>query len=218
MADRPTRLLLLGAPGAGKGTQAKRLEAALGVPQISTGDMLREARAAETELGKRAGAAMDAGMLVPDEVVIGLVAERLARPDCREGFVFDGFPRTVAQAEALAALGASLETVLLIDVPEEDLVERITGRMSCASCGAPYHKRFSPPAVTGVCDVCGGTELVVRPDDTEAVVRERLSQYHEQTAPLIAWYEGLGLLRRVDGSGAPEAVSEEIREVLELDR
>lgn len=210
MADNPTRLLLLGAPGAGKGTQAKKLVAELGVPQISTGDMLREARAAGTELGVKAGEYMNAGKLVADEVVIGLVEERLQQPDCREGFIFDGFPRTRAQAEALAELGVVLQRVLLIDVPEEDLVARITGRMTCANCGAPYHKLFKPPKTPGVCDVCGSTDLRTRADDTEEVVRERLTQYHAQTAPLIDYYEERGVLRQVDGSGSPAAVFAEI--------
>lgn len=206
MADIPTRLLLLGAPGAGKGTQAKRLVAQLGVPQISTGDMLREARAAGTALGKKAAEYMDAGKLVPDDVVIGLVEERLKRPDCVRGFIFDGFPRTRAQAEALDELGVRLDRVLQIDVPEEALVERITGRMSCANCGAPYHKRFSPPQEEGVCDVCGQRELRTREDDTEPVVRQRLATFREQTKPLIAYYRARNLLHVIDGSGAPDEV------------
>lgn len=203
------RVLLLGGPGAGKGTQAKRLVEILGVPQISTGDMLREARAKGTPLGQQASVYMNQGKLVPDEVVIGLVEERLQLPDTARGFIFDGFPRTQAQAEAVEGLGVKLDHVIDIEVPEEDLVERISGRQTCKQCGAIYHRRYSPPKAAGVCDVCGG-ELVTRPDDREDVVRERLRVYKRQTEPLIEWYRGRGLLRTVDGSGSPEVVSEAI--------
>ena len=210
------RLLLLGAPGAGKGTQAKRLTGELGVPQISTGDMLREARKAGTPLGQRAAEYMNAGELVPDAVVIGIVKERLEQPDCESGFIFDGFPRTLAQAEAIAAMGIELDSVINIEVPEEELVERLTGRLTCTECGAPYHRRFKPPAKTGVCDICGGA-VTTRADDTEEVVRERLRVYHEQTEPLISWYRARGLLNGLDGSGTPEEVTRAILEVIRSD-
>ncbi len=207
------RLLLLGAPGAGKGTQAKRLVKSLGIPQISTGDMLREARAAGTSMGKKAGEYMNAGELVPDEVVIGIVKDRLEQSDCEGGFILDGFPRTLGQAEALASMGVVLDHVLDIDVPQEDLVGRLTGRLTCGACGAPFHKLFSPTKQEGVCDACGG-ELKTRPDDTESVVLERLRVYNDQTAPLIAWYGDKGLLRSIDGSGAPGVVFEAVSKVV----
>ncbi len=216
MGDTPTRILLLGAPGAGKGTQSKRLVAELGVPQISTGDMLRESRSAGTALGVRAAEYMDAGRLVPDDVVIGLVEERLERPDCEGGFIFDGFPRTRAQAESLDALGIELHRVLQIDVAADALVARITGRMSCGSCGAPYHKVFSPPKEAGVCDVCGAADLRTREDDTEAVVRHRLATYSDLTRPLIAYYEDQNLLSHVPGDGTPDEVYQAIRAALGL--
>jgi len=198
------RIILLGPPGAGKGTQAKLLIERLGVPQISTGDMLRAAVKDGTPLGRQAKAYMDRGALVPDEVIIGLVRERLQAPDCARGYVLDGFPRTVAQAEALektlGELRLSLDHVLCLDVPSEDLVARIAGRRTCRQCGAMSHVRFSPTRRDGVCDVCGG-ETYQRDDDREETVRRRLAVYAEQTAPLVRFYEGHGLLRRVAGTG-----------------
>jgi len=198
------RIILLGPPGAGKGTQAKLLIERLGVPQISTGDMLRAAVKDGTPLGRQAKAYMDRGVLVPDEVIIGLVRERLQAPDCARGYVLDGFPRTVAQAEALektlGELRLSLDHVLCLDVPSEDLVARIAGRRTCRQCGAMSHVRFSPTRRDGVCDVCGG-ETYQRDDDREETVRRRLAVYAEQTAPLVRFYEGHGLLRRIAGTG-----------------
>jgi adenylate kinase len=198
------RIILLGPPGAGKGTQAKLLIERLQVPQISTGDMLRAAVKDGTPLGKQAKAFMDRGALVPDDVIIGLVRERLQSPDCARGYILDGFPRTVAQAEALektlADLRLSLDHVLCLDVPSEDLVVRIAGRRTCRQCGAMSHVRFSPTRRDGVCDVCGG-ETYQRDDDREETVRRRLTVYADQTAPLARFYEGRGLLRRVAGTG-----------------
>jgi adenylate kinase len=200
------RLILLGAPGAGKGTQAKRLSQRLEVPQISTGDMLRAAVAAGTPLGREARGYMDRGALVPDDVILGLVRERLALPDCEKGYILDGFPRTRAQAEGLAALpGVRIDHVLLLEVPPEDVVRRIAGRRTCAGCGAMSHVAFSPTRVSGRCDACGG-ETVQREDDREETVRRRLQVYAEQTAPLADYYEAAGLLRRIPGTGEIDAI------------
>jgi len=198
------RLILLGPPGAGKGTQAKLLVDRLKIPQVSTGDMLRAAVKAGTPLGQEAKQYMDRGALVPDAVIIGLVRERLQQPDCSRGYILDGFPRTVAQAEALektlAGLQASLDCVVSLEVPTEDLVLRIAGRRTCRNCGAMYHVRFSPSKTDGRCDACGGPTYQ-RDDDREETVRRRLAVYAEQTAPLISFYEARGLLRRVPGTG-----------------
>jgi adenylate kinase len=198
------RLILLGPPGAGKGTQAKLLMERFNIPQVSTGDMLRAAAKAGSELGREAKRYMDRGALVPDAVIIELVRERLQQPECADGYILDGFPRTVAQAEALektlAALHASLNHVLSLEVPSEDLVLRIAGRRTCKNCGAMYHVRFSPSRVEGRCDACGGPTYQ-RDDDREETVRRRLTVYAEQTAPLISFYEARGLLRRVQGTG-----------------
>lgn len=211
------RLIMLGPPGAGKGTQAKRLAETLDVPQVSTGDMLRDAREAGTELGLEAARYMAEGKLVPDEVVIGIVDERLHRADAVEGYILDGFPRTVAQAEALAERGHPIEHAIAVDVPVEELVERITGRFSCAQCGALYHERFKRPRVAHVCDKCGGSEFKRRADDTEAVVRKRLAEYDEKTAPLIDFYRTSGVLARVEGVGSMDEVFGRIMKVLESD-
>lgn len=201
---RGMRLILLGPPGAGKGTQAKLLVDRFKIPQVSTGDMLRAAAKAGTPLGREAKQYMDRGALVPDAVIIGLVRERLQQPDCSGGYILDGFPRTVAQAEALekalAALQARLDHVVSLEVPTEDLVQRIAGRRTCRSCGAMYHVRFSPSKVDGRCDACGGATYQ-RDDDREETVRRRLSVYAEQTAPLVSFYEPRALLRRVPGTG-----------------
>jgi adenylate kinase len=198
------RIILLGPPGAGKGTQAKQLVERLDIPQISTGDMLRAAVKAGTPLGREAKAYMDRGGLVPDSVIIGLVRERLQASDCARGYILDGFPRTTAQAEALEKtlqdLHLNLDHVLCLEVPSEDLVTRIAGRRTCRNCGAMYHVRFTPSRREGVCDTCGG-ETYQRDDDREETVRRRLLVYEEQTAPLIRFYEGRGLLRRIPGTG-----------------
>jgi adenylate kinase len=205
------RIILLGPPGAGKGTQAKLLIERLQIPQISTGDMLRTAAKNGTPLGREARTYMDRGALVPDAVIIGLVRERLQASDCARGYVLDGFPRTLAQAEALeqtlAELRLNLDHVLCLEVPSEELVVRIAGRRTCRRCGAMFHVQFSPTKRDGVCDVCGG-ETYQRDDDREDTVRRRLSVYAEQTAPLVRFYEGRGLLRRVVGTGEiPEIFS-----------
>lgn len=205
------RLILLGPPGAGKGTQAKLLVERLDIPQVSTGDMLRAAVKAGTPLGQEARQFMDRGALVPDGVIIGLVRDRLKRADCSRGYILDGFPRTVAQAEALGTalqeLGAALDHVVSLEVPAEELVVRIAGRRTCRACGTMYHVRFSPSATDGRCDACGG-ETYQRDDDREETVRRRLQVYADQTAPLISFYEGKGLLRHVSGRG-------EIAEILQ---
>ena len=207
------RVVLLGPPGAGKGTQARRLAARWSVPQIATGDMLREAVARGTRLGLEARRYMDAGELVPDAVIIGLVRERLAQPDGQKGFVLDGFPRTVAQAEALDQLLEAEETpldrVVLFQVTDEELVSRLTGRRVCGSCGRNYHVRFSPPRVAGRCDACGG-ELSQRTDDQEATVRRRLAVYARDTRPLVEYYRGRGLLTPISGIGAVDAVQADL--------
>lgn len=210
MSDTSMRLILVGPPGAGKGTQAKRLVEKLGVPHISTGDMLREARAAGTELGKKAGELMDQGLLVPDDVVIGLVEERIAKPDAERGFMLDGFPRTRPQAEALdIALersGNQLDAVVQIDVADEVIETRITGRRSCKATGKIFHVEFDPPPP--------GVEVVQRSDDTAEAVRARLEKYHRDTAPIIPFYEERKLLRKVNGLQAPDQVTAEILSVL----
>lgn len=204
------KLMLLGGPGAGKGTQAKRMVSRLGIPQISTGDMLRAAVANKTELGLKAKAAMDSGQLVTDDLVIGIVRERLAEPDCTEGYILDGFPRTVAQAEALAEF-QSLDKVLSIEVAEDELVARLSGRWTCTNkaCGAIYHIVHNPPSTEGKCDACEA-DLYQRSDDQEVSIRERLVAYGESTAPLTSWYQDKGILVAIDGSGTPDDVQARI--------
>lgn len=212
-------ILLLGAPGAGKGTQAKRLQDRYQIVQLSTGDMLRAAVAAGTELGRRAKAIMDAGQLVPDDLVIRMISERIDQPDCAKGFILDGFPRTTAQAEALDAMlaekGLKLDAVVEIAVDEDVLVERITGRFSCATCGAGYHDTFHRPKREGVCDRCGGTRFVRRDDDNEETVRKRIEAYRAQTAPILPYYQAHGVLQRVDGMADIDSVTAQLYEVLE---
>lgn len=212
------RLVLLGPPGAGKGTQAKWIVERYGIPQLSTGDMLRTAVARGTEIGRQAKAVMERGELVSDSIINGIVAERIGEPDCARGFVLDGFPRTVAQAEALdrmlEARGERLDAVIEFRVDVEALVERIAGRFACAKCGAGYHDRFKRPKVEGVCDVCGGTEFTRRKDDTAEAVRTRLEAYEAQTAPLLPFYAARGLLRTVDGMASIEEVTAAISRVL----
>ncbi len=196
-------LILLGPPGAGKGTQAKILQDKHGFKQLSTGDMLRAAIAADTEIGLKAKAIMDRGDLVSDDVVIGIVSDRLDQPDVKKGVVFDGFPRTPAQADALdkvlASKGQKLDAVIEMKVDDEALVKRITGRYTCATCGRGYHEEFARPKKPGVCDVCGGTEFTRRPDDNEKTVRDRLAVYNRQTAPLVSYYQAKGNLHVIDG-------------------
>jgi adenylate kinase len=210
-------LILLGPPGAGKGTQATRLTHDLDIPQISTGDMLRAAVKAGSPMGQKAKSFMDAGKLVPDEVVVGIVEERIAESDCREGFMLDGFPRTVAQADALTAMldksGRAIDDVVCIQVDNDELVGRLTGRRSCRQCGAPYHIKFKAPAKEGACDACGG-ELYQRDDDQEVAIRARLQTYADQTEPLIAYYQERKLLRSVDGLGSMDEVYRRIRAAL----
>jgi adenylate kinase len=210
-------LVLLGPPGSGKGTQGERLQEDLRLPYYATGDILRAAVREETELGKSAKEYMDRGDLVPDEVIVGVIAEALDSAEARDGFILDGFPRTTPQAEALDAklqeLGRALTTVLLIDVSDDEVVRRLGGRRTCTVCGRVYHVEFNPPKVEGVCDVDGG-ELVVRDDDKPEVIRKRLDTYHEKTEPLVGYYDRAGVLRRIGGEVAPDAVAEEISRTL----
>ncbi len=212
------RAVLMGPPGAGKGTQAQVLAKDAGVPQVATGDILRKAREEGTPLGREAQSYMDRGDLVPDAVVIGLIEERLRQEDAAQGFLLDGFPRTVPQAEALgqllAGLGRPLEDVLLLDVPEEAIVRRLSGRRTCPSCGRPYHVESDPPPADGRCQSCG-TELVARPDDRPETVQARLRVYAESTAPLRDYYAAQGLLRSVDGLGPVEEVTARLKAALQ---
>ena len=212
------KLILLGPPGAGKGTQARRLMDAHGIPQLSTGDMLRAAVAAGTELGRMAGEVMARGDLVSDDIIVGMIAERIARSDCANGFILDGFPRSRAQAVALDAMlaenGLALDRVIEMTAVDDALVERIVGRYTCSDCGAGYHDRFQTPKVEGVCDVCGGSAFERRADDSEETVRSRLSVYRDRTAPLLPYYRAKGMLREVDGMAGIDDVTAQIRAVV----
>jgi adenylate kinase len=191
-------LILLGAPGAGKGTQAENIERELGIPQISTGNILKAAVKNGTEIGLKAKSFMDSGALVPDEVVIGILKERISEDDCKGGFILDGFPRTVPQADALDSMGIVIDKVISIEVPDEKIEARLSGRRACLNCGATYHMEYKPPKVEGKCDKCGA-DLVTRDDDKPETVRDRLKTYHEKTAPLIEYYKGKGKLETVVG-------------------
>lgn len=207
-------LILLGAPGAGKGTQAEVLTAKLGIPAISTGNILRAAVKDGTPMGLKAKGFMDAGALVPDDVIVGIVKERLAQPDCAGGFILDGMPRTIAQGEALEAMGVEIDKVLNLTVADEAIMERMSGRRVCAKCGASYHIKNKPSAKPGVCDRCGG-ELVIRKDDEPATVLDRLKAYHEQTEPLVAFYRERGKLVEIPDQGSIEGTTALILKELE---
>ena len=211
-------IILLGPPGAGKGTQANILIKKFKIPQISTGDILRRAVKDQTPMGIKAKAYMDSGALVPDEVVVGIVGERLTQADCAAGFILDGFPRTVAQADALKQMlvshGKSIEHVVSIEVDRDELMQRVTGRRTCKGCGRGYHSVFDPPKSAGKCDECGN-ELYQRDDDSETTMAKRLSVYDEQTSPLVTYYDNEGLLRRVQGMGTIDEIQSAIMGVLE---
>ena len=207
-------LVLLGPPGAGKGTQARRLTEERRLPQLSSGDMLRAEIAGGAELGRQAAAVIEAGRLMPDEIMTGIISNRIDAQDCAGGFILDGFPRTTAQARALDGLlagkGLALDAVLLLDADEDELVERISGRFTCRNCGEGYHDRFKPTAAEGRCDKCGATDFERRPDDSADTVRERFRVYRGQTAPILPYYEERGLLRRVDGMAEIGEVARQI--------
>lgn len=211
-------LILLGPPGAGKGTQAKKIEESRGLVQLSTGDMLRAAVAAGSEVGKLAKNAMESGGLVTDDIVIGIISDRIDEPDCEKGFILDGFPRTVGQAEALTKLLADknkkMDVVIEMQVEDEPLVGRITGRYTCAKCGEGYHDEFKKPVKEGVCDKCGSTEFSRRADDNAETVRERLANYHKETSPLVDYYKQQGILKSVDGMIAMDEVTNSINNIL----
>jgi adenylate kinase len=211
-------LILLGPPGSGKGTQAKRIEQSRGVCHLATGDMLRAATASGSELGMRVKGIMDSGQLVPDGIIIDMIAARIGEPDCRSGFVLDGFPRTVPQAQALDGMlterGLGLDHVILIDVDEVALVDRLAGRFTCAQCGASYHERYHLPQVEGVCDVCGSRQFVHRPDDRPEAVRARFEVYRRQTAPILPYFRNRDVLRRIDGMADMDEVARQIDAIL----
>jgi adenylate kinase len=211
-------VILLGPPGSGKGTQAKRIEQAHGIPQLSTGDMLRAATASGSALGLRVKGVMDSGQLVPDDIIVDMIADRIGQPDCRNGFILDGFPRTLPQAQALdrmlAERGLSIDHVIEFAVDEAALVDRLAGRFTCQECGASYHERDNRPKVDGSCDVCGACEFACRADDRPETVKARLDVYHRQTAPILPYYRQRGILRRVDGMAEIDAVTREIEKIL----
>jgi adenylate kinase len=210
-------LVLLGPPGSGKGTQGERLQEDFRLPYYATGDILREAVREETELGKEAKEYMDRGDLVPDDVIVGVIADRVSSEEAQDGFILDGFPRTEPQVQALdeemSRLGRDLTAAVLIEVPDEEVIRRLSGRRTCVKGGHVFHTEFDPPKNDGVCDICGA-RLLIRDDDKPEVVKHRLEQYHEKTEPLISYYEDKSLLRRVDGSRSPDEVSDRIRALL----
>lgn len=212
------KIIMLGAPGAGKGTQAKMISAKYGIPHISTGDIFRANIKNQTELGKKAKSYMDQGQLVPDELVVDLVADRIVQDDCAKGFVLDGFPRTIPQAEALDAalvkMNTKIDYAIDVEVPDENIIERMGGRRACVGCGATYHIVYNSTKVEGVCDACGA-KLILRDDDKPETVKERLNVYHTQTQPLIDFYEAKGCLKAVDGTQAIEAIFDQITKILE---
>ena len=211
------KIVMLGAPGAGKGTQAQRIAEKYGIPHISTGDIFRSNIKAGTELGKKAKGYMDAGELVPDELVCDLVVDRLSKEDCKDGYILDGFPRTIPQAEsltkALAERGEKVDYAINVDVPDENIINRMSGRRACLGCGATYHITFNPPVKEGICDTCG-QELVLRDDDKPETVKKRLDVYHQQTQPLIDYYKNAEVLAEVDGTQPMDAVFQGIVEIL----
>jgi len=213
------KLILLGPPGAGKGTQAQRLQQDRGMVQLSTGDMLRAAVASGSDLGRKAKDIMEKGELVPDALMVGLIEDRIAKPDAANGFILDGFPRTEAQAQALdqmlARSSKKLDRVVEMEVDEKALTERIVGRFTCAKCGTGYHDKFKRPKVEGVCDVCGSKEFVRRKDDNAETMRTRMAAYRDQTEPLLPYYAGRGVLRKVDGMASMDEVYRQISGVLE---
>ena len=208
-----TSIVLFGPPGAGKGTQAARITDSTGLPQVSTGDMLRAAVKNGTETGIAAKQYMDDGKLVPDSIIIDLIKERILDSDAKNGVMFDGFPRTVPQAEALADI-TQVTHVIAIEVPDERIVDRICGRYSCANCGAVFHDSFNPTKLDGVCDECGGNDMKRRADDNESTVLQRLSAYHEQTSPLADWYENKGIFHRINGDRAIDEITSDILQAL----
>ncbi len=207
-------VILLGAPGAGKGTQAEIISAKLGIPTISTGNILREAVKNGTEIGLKAKAFMDAGKLVPDEVIVGIVKERVEQEDCKNGFILDGMPRTIPQAEALVAQNVKIDKVVSIEIADEVIEKRMTGRRVCAKCGASYHVEANPPKVQDVCDACGG-ELIIRKDDAPETVKNRLQVFHTETEPLKSFYEKMGILVEVEGNQPIENATKDILAALE---
>ena len=211
------KIIMLGAPGAGKGTQAKKIADVCNIPHISTGDIFRANIKNGTELGAKAKEYMDKGLLVPDELVCDLVVDRIQQDDCKNGFILDGFPRTIPQAEALTnalnAIGQNMDFAVDVDVPDENIINRMSGRRACVGCGATYHLVFNPTKVEGICDVCG-EKLILREDDKPETVKNRLNVYHEQTQPLIDYYKGQGILKTVDGTKAMDEVFADILKVL----
>jgi adenylate kinase len=211
-------IILLGPPGSGKGTQAKRIQQTYGVAQLSTGDMLRATTVSDTDFGRRVKAIMDSGQLVPDNIMIEMIGRRIAQPDCDRGFILDGFPRTIPQAQALDAMLSErrlrLDHVILLQVEEAALVERLSGRFTCTRCGASYHDRYTRPRRDGICDGCGGTEFTRRADDRPEAVRARFQVYRDQTTPILPYYRDRGVLRKVDGMAEIDVVGREIDRII----